>query len=103
MPQSHQTSAFKGISTAMSSSLETVYQKIVNFAKSPKILAGKSSAKMHEPPKEKQPARPGLQSGILPKWETALPAFGYAPLPCVRAALRGRFLMTDLVRFRVRN
>jgi hypothetical protein len=34
MPQSHQTSAFKDISTAMSSSLETVYQKIVNFAKS---------------------------------------------------------------------
>jgi hypothetical protein len=35
------------------------------------ILAGKTGGKMREPRKEKQPAGPSSQSGILRKWKSA--------------------------------
>jgi hypothetical protein len=35
------------------------------------MLAGKISAKMRRSPEEKQPARPGSQSGVVPKRKIA--------------------------------
>jgi hypothetical protein len=45
------------------------------------MLAGKSSAKMGRSSKEKQPAGPSLQSGILLKWRTARLAGLFLPTP----------------------